>query len=75
VVDRIEYFQRVLGDKNASRDDRIEALKFIVHFVGDIYRFFFLLASRACTAFLAISERRAELNSLVQGLHAKRISA
>ncbi len=38
VVDRIEHFKRVLGDKNASRDDRIEALKFIVHFVGDIHQ-------------------------------------
>jgi len=38
VVDRIEYFMRVLGDKNAPREDRIEALKFIVHFVGDIHQ-------------------------------------
>jgi nuclease S1 len=38
VVDRIEYFKRVLGDKNAPREDRIEALKFIVHFVGDIHQ-------------------------------------
>ena len=37
-MDRIEYFKRALGDKNASRDDRIEALKFIVHFVGDIHQ-------------------------------------
>jgi len=42
---------------------------------SQVVSFFFLLASRACTAFLPISERRAELNSLVQGLHAKRISA
>jgi len=38
VVDRIIYFKRVLGDKNAPRGDRIEALKFIVHFVGDIHQ-------------------------------------
>jgi hypothetical protein len=38
VVDRIEYFQRILGDKNAAREDRIEALKYIVHFVGDIHQ-------------------------------------
>ena len=37
VVDSIEHFKRVLGDKSASRDARIEALKFIVHFVGDIH--------------------------------------
>jgi len=38
LLDRIEYFKRVLGDKSASRDYRIEALKFIVHFVGDIHQ-------------------------------------
>ncbi len=38
VVDRIVYFKRVLGDKNAPREDRIEALKFVVHFVGDIHQ-------------------------------------
>lgn len=38
VVDRIEYFKRVLGDKDAPREDRIEALKFTVHFVGDIHQ-------------------------------------
>ncbi len=31
-------FKRVLGDKSASRYDRIESLKFIVHFVGDIHQ-------------------------------------
>jgi hypothetical protein len=38
VVDRIIDFKRVLGDKDAPREDRIEALKFIVHFVGDIHQ-------------------------------------
>jgi hypothetical protein len=38
VVDRIEYFKQILGDKNAPREDRIEALKFIVHFVGDVHQ-------------------------------------
>lgn len=38
VVDRIEIFQRVLADKNAARDQRIEALKFLVHFVGDVHQ-------------------------------------
>lgn len=37
VVDRIESFKKVLSD-NASRDDRIEALKFLVHFVGDVHQ-------------------------------------
>src|SRR5439155_27206218 len=35
VVDRIDLFQRVLADTSASRGKRIEALKFLVHFVGD----------------------------------------
>lgn len=37
-MDRIEYFKHVLGDKNAPRSDRIEALKFTVHLVGDIHQ-------------------------------------
>jgi len=38
LVDRIEMFEKVLADENASRTDRIEALKFLVHFVGDIHQ-------------------------------------
>jgi DNA-binding beta-propeller fold protein YncE len=38
VVDRIEMFTRVLTDANASRTERAEALKWIVHFVGDIHQ-------------------------------------
>ncbi len=38
VVDRIELFKKILSDTNASRDDRIEALKFLVHFVGDVHQ-------------------------------------
>jgi hypothetical protein len=38
VVDRIEIFQRVLGDENASHSDRLEALKWVVHFVGDLHQ-------------------------------------
>jgi hypothetical protein len=38
VVDRIELFKKVLSDSNAPRDDRIEALKFLVHFVGDMHQ-------------------------------------
>ena len=34
VVDRIVIFEQVLGDKRASKTDRVEALKFLVHFVG-----------------------------------------
>ena len=38
VVDRIELFKKVLSDSNAPRADRIEALKFLVHFVGDVHQ-------------------------------------
>lgn len=38
VVDRIEMFQKVLGDETASRAERLEALKWIVHFVGDLHQ-------------------------------------
>jgi hypothetical protein len=38
VVDRIEMFQKVLGDESASKDSRLEALKWIVHFVGDLHQ-------------------------------------
>jgi hypothetical protein len=38
VVDRITMFKQALADRNASRQDRIEALKFLVHFVGDVHQ-------------------------------------
>jgi hypothetical protein len=38
VVDRIAMFQKILGDESASRSDRLEALKWIVHFVGDLHQ-------------------------------------
>jgi hypothetical protein len=38
VVDRIEMFQRILDDEKASRADRLEALKWLFHFVGDIHQ-------------------------------------
>jgi hypothetical protein len=37
-VDRIEMFQKTLADENASRIERIEALKWLVHFVGDLHQ-------------------------------------
>jgi len=36
VVIKIADFVKILTDKQASRDERAEALKFVVHFVGDI---------------------------------------
>jgi hypothetical protein len=38
VVDRIEIFQRVLADKSKPKADRVEALKFLVHFVADVHQ-------------------------------------
>lgn len=38
VVDRIEIFEHVLGDANATREQRAEALKWVVHFVGDLHQ-------------------------------------
>lgn len=38
VVDRIELFGKVLADEKASRAARAEALKWIVHFVGDLHQ-------------------------------------
>jgi hypothetical protein len=38
VVDRIEVFERALADKNESQADRVEALKFLVHFVADVHQ-------------------------------------
>jgi hypothetical protein len=38
VVDRIEIFSRVLADKTASSSDRVEALKFVIHFVADVHQ-------------------------------------
>ncbi len=38
VVDRIEIFQRVLADRTRPSSDRVEALKFLIHFVADLHQ-------------------------------------
>ena len=38
VVEAIHTFSKVLADKHAKREQRLEALKFVVHFVGDIHQ-------------------------------------
>ena len=38
VADQIEMFANVLADHRASRDQRVEALMFLVHFVGDVHQ-------------------------------------
>lgn len=38
VVDRITMFKQIVADRNAPKEQRVEALKFLVHFVGDIHQ-------------------------------------
>jgi hypothetical protein len=38
IVDRVEMFRQVLADENAPKKDRVEALKFLVHFVADVHQ-------------------------------------
>jgi hypothetical protein len=38
IVDRIEMFSRQLADTSQSNPVRLEALKFVVHFVGDVHQ-------------------------------------
>lgn len=38
VVSAIDKYMRVLGDAGASQADRAEALRFLVHFVGDVHQ-------------------------------------
>jgi hypothetical protein len=56
VVDRIEIFERVLADRNAPRQDRTEALKFLVHFVGDLHQPFHALGEAAGGNGIAVRE-------------------
>ena len=38
VVAKIGEFAKVLMDKSAPREERVDALKFLVHFVGDVHQ-------------------------------------
>jgi hypothetical protein len=38
VLDRIVLFEQILKNSDASRQDRIEALKFLVHLVADVHQ-------------------------------------
>lgn len=38
VVAAIERFQAILADRSRSRNDRVEALKFLTHLVGDVHQ-------------------------------------
>ncbi len=46
-MDQIEIFKQVLSDSNALRDARIEPLKFLVHFVGDVHQPFHAIGEAA----------------------------
>ena len=56
VVDRIELFKKVLSDNHATRNDRIEALKFLVHFVGDVHQPFHAIGEAAGGNGITVSE-------------------
>ncbi len=43
VVDRIAYWEERLGDATLDRADRATALKFVVHFIGDLHQTFHAL--------------------------------
>jgi hypothetical protein len=43
VVDRIAYWEERLGDSKLDRADRATALKYIVHFIGDLHQPFHAL--------------------------------
>ena len=43
VVDRIAYWEERLGDLKLDRADRATALKFVVHFIGDLHQPFHAL--------------------------------
>ena len=38
VVEAIQRFERVLRNRGSSRKERVDALRFLVHFVGDIHQ-------------------------------------
>lgn len=38
VIDAIRHFEQVLIDSSSSKSERLEALKFLVHFIGDVHQ-------------------------------------
>ena len=55
-MDRIEIFEHVLAHRNAPQEDRIEALKFLVDFVGDVHHPFHGIGDAAGGNGIAITE-------------------
>jgi hypothetical protein len=37
IVEKIEQFSKFIGDRRVARADRIDALKYLIHFVGDLH--------------------------------------
>ncbi len=37
IVERIKQFSQIVGDARAAKAQRIEALKYLIHFVGDVH--------------------------------------
>ena len=70
IVDRIAIFQSVLADKRASRADRIDALKFVVHFVADVHQPFHAIgAARGGNDVHVVQFGRTECGSRPCDLH------
>jgi hypothetical protein len=38
VIDKVQHFSEVLGQPEKPREERVEALKFLAHFVGDLHQ-------------------------------------
>ncbi|MFG0315837.1 MAG: S1/P1 nuclease [Planctomycetota bacterium JB042] len=38
IVERIEHFRRVLADRRAGKEERLDALRWLVHLVGDLHQ-------------------------------------
>ena len=43
VVDRIAYFEMRLADKTLPKEQRTEALKYLIHFIGDVHQPFHVM--------------------------------
>ena len=53
VIDAIDRSERVLADKVKPKEERADALKFVVHFVGNVYQRFTSLIPTATSAAIA----------------------
>lgn len=56
VVDRINLFKQILADPSASQNTRVEALKFVVHFVADVHQPFHAIGDASGANGIRVSE-------------------